>query len=129
ADTQAWEQLTGEQQLTLSAVVQGAWAVLLSRYSGKLDVVYGVEVSARPAGMETMLGSFTNVLPVRVQVSSEQTVLQWLQELTAAQFRQQKYGYVSGLKVQDWSEIGIEQPLFESVCSFEDYASDVEFES
>ena len=122
ADTQAWEQLASEHQLTLSAVVQGAWALLLSRYSGATDVVYGVEVAGRPpelAGVETMLGSFINVLPVRVQVAFQQTVLQWLQELTAAQFRRQQYEYVSGLQVQEWSEVGIEQPLFESLCLFE----------
>jgi amino acid adenylation domain-containing protein/non-ribosomal peptide synthase protein (TIGR01720 family) len=122
ADTQAWEQLASERQLTLSAVVQGAWALLLSRYSGKQDVVYGVEVSGRPAGMETMLGSFVHVLPVRVQVAGQQTVLQWLQELTEAQFQRQPYEYVSGLQVQQWSEIG--QPLFESVCLYEDHSSE-----
>ena len=124
ADTAAWEQLAREQQLTLSAVVQGAWALLLSRYSGKPDVVYGVTVSGRPpelAGVETMLGLFINVLPVRVQVAGHQTVLQWLQEITEAQFRRQQYEYVSGLQVQEWSEVGMGQPLFESLCLYENY--------
>src|SRR5262249_56712697 len=47
--TRALESLARDQQVTLNTVVQGAWAVLLSRYSGARDVVYGVTVSGRPA--------------------------------------------------------------------------------
>ena len=51
--------------------MQGAWALLLSRYSGERDVVFGTVVSGRPAdaaGVESMVGLFINTLPVRVRV-------------------------------------------------------------
>ena len=35
--------------LTLSTIIHGAWAMLLSRYSGEGDVVFGSTVSGRPA--------------------------------------------------------------------------------
>ena len=35
--------------LTMNTVLQGAWALLLSRYSGERDVVFGTTVSGRPA--------------------------------------------------------------------------------
>ena len=35
--------------LTVNTVVQGAWALLLSRWSGTEDVVFGSTVSGRPA--------------------------------------------------------------------------------
>ncbi|MGH3904698.1 MAG: amino acid adenylation domain-containing protein, partial [Pseudonocardiaceae bacterium] len=35
--------------LTVNSMVQGAWALLLSRYSGERDVVFGTTVSGRPA--------------------------------------------------------------------------------
>jgi microcystin synthetase protein McyB len=34
-------------KVTVNAVVQGAWALLLSRYSGEADVVFGVTVAGR----------------------------------------------------------------------------------
>jgi condensation domain-containing protein len=64
------QQLARTHQVTLNTVVQGAWALLLSRYSGSEDVVFGTTVSGRPAnlaGVEEMVGMFINTLPVRVQ--------------------------------------------------------------
>ena len=54
-------------QITLNTLVQGAWALLLSRYSGESDVLFGATVSGRPpelAGVESMVGLFINTLPV-----------------------------------------------------------------
>ncbi|MFD7639010.1 condensation domain-containing protein, partial [Streptomyces sp. NPDC059873] len=36
-------------RLTVNAVVQGAWALVLSQYAGSSDVVFGTTVSGRPA--------------------------------------------------------------------------------
>ncbi|HWW74990.1 MAG TPA: condensation domain-containing protein, partial [Pyrinomonadaceae bacterium] len=43
--TQALQRLAQSRRLTLSILVQGAWSVLLSRYSGSEDVVFGATVS------------------------------------------------------------------------------------
>ena len=51
------------RRLTLSTLIQGAWALLLSRYSGRSDVLFGVTVSGRPPelrGVELMVGMFIN---------------------------------------------------------------------
>ena len=59
-------------RLTVNAVVQGAWALLLSRYSGERDVCFGATVSGRPAelaGVDDITGIFINTLPVRVEVT------------------------------------------------------------
>ena len=61
----------GGNGLTVNTVVQGAWALLLSRYSGERDVVFGTTVSGRPAelpGVESMVGMFINTVPTRVTV-------------------------------------------------------------
>ena len=50
-----------QNDLTLSTIVQGAWAILLSRYSGETDVVFGSTLSGRSAelvGIESMVGLF-----------------------------------------------------------------------
>src|SRR4030095_881861 len=54
-----------QHQLTMNTLAQGAWAVLLSRYSGTEDVLFGVTSSGRPAeltGVESMIGLFINTL-------------------------------------------------------------------
>src|SRR5262249_28580129 len=70
--------LARKHRLTLNPLVQGAWALLLSRYSGEKDVVFGTVVSGRPTsldGSESMMGLFINTLPVRVAVDEQDRVL------------------------------------------------------
>ncbi len=57
--------------VTVNTVMQLAWAVVLSRYTDRDDVVFGVTVSGRPAelaGVETMVGLFINTVPLRVRL-------------------------------------------------------------
>src|SRR6185503_2677559 len=82
--TEKLQSYARRQQVTLNTVVQGAWAILLSRYSGREEVVYGVTVSGRPAelaGVEQMVGMFINTLPVRVKVDGQARVDEWFKEL------------------------------------------------
>ncbi|HEX2670089.1 MAG TPA: condensation domain-containing protein, partial [Polyangiaceae bacterium] len=61
-------------QVTLPALVQAAWAIVLSRYANRSHVVFGMTVSGRNVdlpGAEQMLGLFINSLPVWVEVRSD----------------------------------------------------------
>jgi amino acid adenylation domain-containing protein/non-ribosomal peptide synthase protein (TIGR01720 family) len=117
--------------LTLNTLVQGAWALLLSRYSGEADVVFGSTVSGRPGeveGVEGMVGLFINTLPVRVPVPAETGVLPWLRELQERQARVREYEFSPLAHVQRWS--GVEgAPLFESILVFENYPVEDAFEA
>ena len=82
--TEALQSLARQHKLTLSTVVQGAWAILLSRYCGEEDVVFGVTLSGRPAsltGVVSMVGLFINTLPLRAQVREGQSVSEWLTKM------------------------------------------------
>jgi hypothetical protein len=49
-------QLAAEQHVTVGMLLQAAWAVLLGRYSGESDVVFGVTVSGRNTGSNAPTG-------------------------------------------------------------------------
>ena len=124
ATTSALQTLARQQQLTLNTVIQGAWALLLSRYSGEDDVVFGAVVSGRPAeleGVESIIGVFINTLPVRLRVPPEARLLPWLKELQTQQAEMRQYEYSPLVKVQGWSEVPRGQALFESILVFENY--------
>jgi non-ribosomal peptide synthase protein (TIGR01720 family) len=118
------QRLAREQQVTLNTVVQGAWALLLSRYSGSRDVVFGATVSGRPAslpGVEEMVGLFINTLPVRVEVAGEDGVGGYLRRLQEQQVEVRQYEYSPLVEVQGWSEVPKGMPLFETLIAFENY--------
>ncbi|MCA1994498.1 MAG: amino acid adenylation domain-containing protein, partial [Coleofasciculus sp. S288] len=125
--TAALQSLAQQHHLTLNTLVQGAWAVLLSRYSGEEEIVYGNTVSGRPVdlvGVESMVGMFINTLPVRVKVDAEQSLVSWLKQLQAQLVEMRQYGYSPLTEVQGWSEIPRGLPLFESIVVFENYPVD-----
>ncbi|MCS7475599.1 non-ribosomal peptide synthetase [Umezawaea endophytica] len=109
--------------LTLNAVVQGAWALLLSRYSGQTDVCFGSTVSGRPAdlpGADAITGMFINTLPVRTEVPEDEPVAVWLRRLQTDQAEARRFEHVALADLQAWS--GTE--LFDSILVFENYPVD-----
>uniref|UniRef100_UPI00131B23D7 non-ribosomal peptide synthetase n=1 Tax=Streptomyces bicolor TaxID=66874 RepID=UPI00131B23D7 len=82
--TAALTDLARTHGLTLNTVVQGAWALVLARLTGRTDVVFGVTVAGRPpelSGSESAIGLFINTVPVRVRLDGAQPVLPMLAEL------------------------------------------------
>ncbi|MEU6589843.1 non-ribosomal peptide synthase/polyketide synthase [Streptomyces sp. NPDC046881] len=113
--------------LTLNTVLQGAWALLLSRYGGGDDVVFGTTVSGRPAelpGVTSMVGLFINTLPTRARVDGSRPLLDWLRDLQAAQSEARRHDFVSLAQVQSWSEVPGGTGLFDSIVVFENYPFD-----
>jgi amino acid adenylation domain-containing protein len=122
--TRELQQLARTHRLTVNTLVQGAWAILLSRYCQEDDVIFGTTVSGRPAelaGVEKMVGLFINTLPVRVRIEEERNVIEWLQQLQSEQVEQRQYEYSQLAEVQGWSEVPRGVPLFESLVVFENY--------
>lgn len=119
--------LSRRRRLTLNTLMQGAWAVLLSRYSDRQDVVFGTIVSGRPpqlAGMEEMIGLFINNLPVRVWLDLEKPVCEWLNELQDQRVTMSEHEYSPLVEVQRWSEVPRGTPLFDNILVFDNYPVD-----
>ncbi|MFD5434090.1 non-ribosomal peptide synthase/polyketide synthase [Kitasatospora sp. NPDC127067] len=113
--------------LTLGTVVQGAWALLLSRYSGEPDVLFGTTVSGRPEelpGVESMIGMFINTLPTRVRVDGARTAAHWLRELQDDQAEARRHSAVSLAELTGYSDVPSGSALFDSIVAFENYPFD-----
>jgi amino acid adenylation domain-containing protein/non-ribosomal peptide synthase protein (TIGR01720 family) len=116
-----------QHQLTLNNLVQGTWALLLSRYSGEKDVVFGATVSGRPpsmVGVESMVGLFINTLPVRVQIKENTDLLVLLKDLQNQQVESEQFSYYSLVEIQAVSDVPRGTSLFESIVVFENYPVD-----
>ncbi|HEU4533232.1 MAG TPA: amino acid adenylation domain-containing protein, partial [Polyangiaceae bacterium] len=120
--TAALGALAQRHRLTLNTLVQGAWALLLRRYSGELEVLFGVTVAGRPPelpGVESIVGLFINTLPLRVPVPDEEPLVPWLKALQNRNLLLRQHGHAPLASVQGWSEVERGRPLFQSLFVFE----------
>ena len=118
------QEFARQNQFTFNTLVQGAWALLLSRYSGEQDIVFGVTVSGRPPellGVESTVGLFINTLPLRVQIPMDDDLLSWLKYIQKQQVLISEYEYSPLVRVHEWSELPPGTPLFNSIFVFENY--------
>lgn len=123
-ETAALRTFGRHHKLTLNTLVQGAWALLLSRYSGEDDVVFGTTLSGRPAdlpGVESIVGVFINTLPLRTRLDERRRVVDWLEQLQREQAEVREYQYSSLMHVQEWSDVPAGESLFDSILVFENY--------
>ena len=131
ATTGALNTISRKHGLTLNTILQGSWALLLSRFSGEPDVCLGAVVSGRPAdlaGVEGMVGLFINSLPIRVTTPSDERLLPWLQRIQVEQAEIREYEYSPLVEIQSWSELPGGAQLFDTLFLFENYKKDTELE-
>ncbi|MGB8506941.1 MAG: condensation domain-containing protein, partial [Pyrinomonadaceae bacterium] len=124
---EALQSLARARRLTPGTIFYGAWGLLLSRYTGEPDVVFGVTVSGRMAaleGIEAMVGLLVNTLPVRIPIDGDEVLTEWLQQIQAGQVGARQYEYSPLADIQNWSGVARGQSLFESILVFENYPVD-----
>jgi non-ribosomal peptide synthase protein (TIGR01720 family) len=125
--TQSLQDFVKQQHITLNTLLQGVWALLLSRYSGKSDVLFGTTVSGRPAeltGVEFMVGLFINSLPMRVQIASDSSASVWLKTVFEQNLAMRRYEYTPLVDIHGCSDIPRGVALFDSLVVFENYPID-----
>jgi len=127
ATTCALQTLARTQHVTLSTIVQGAWSLLLSHYSGSPDVVFGAAFSGRPpelSAIPSLIGPCVNNLPVRVTAAPDEPLLDWLSRLQRRQFELAQHQYVPLEFIQKWTKVPWRYRLFDSLIVFQNYEVD-----
>jgi amino acid adenylation domain-containing protein len=107
-----------------AAVVHAAWALLLARWSGRDDVVFGTAVAGRPGeldGVDHRIGMFLNTAVLRIGVSGAAPVGAWLRQVQEALDRSRRHEHAPlGLAVRS-SAVPPGMPLLTSVIAFQNY--------
>ncbi|MEW7281160.1 amino acid adenylation domain-containing protein [Aquimarina sp. 2201CG1-2-11] len=113
-------------RITINTLLQGCWSYLLSKYTGRRDVVFGATVSGRDSSvssMESRVGLYINTIPVRALLDDEVAIVPWLVALQQGHTTgREEYSYVPLSEIQ--SDIGITGTLFDSLLVFENYPVD-----
>jgi amino acid adenylation domain-containing protein len=109
------------RNLTLNTVVQGAWAVLLSRHTGREDVVFGSTVNGRSpeiAGVESMIGLLINTVPTRATLRSTDSFNDLVSRLNQEQSRLLAHQFLGLVEIQRQTRL---HELFDTLVVFENF--------
>ncbi|WP_438487971.1 amino acid adenylation domain-containing protein [Streptomyces sp. S186] len=121
ATTEALTAFARDHRVTLNSVFQSAWSLLLSRHSGRDEVMFGTTVSHRPAdleGVQHTAGLFINTLPVRARTAPGDTFAACCARLQQAQGERRDHHHSPLMKVQEWSDLPSGAPLFDTIMTF-----------
>ncbi|MEG8279903.1 non-ribosomal peptide synthetase [Streptomyces sp. AHA2] len=127
AATKALQDVARTAGLTMSTLVQGAWAMLLGRQAGRDEVVFGTTVSGRPPelpGADAITGLFIATLPTRVTVPRDEPLLTWLARLQQEQSEDRRHDHVPLHRMTAYTELPERAALFDSIVVFENYPVD-----
>ncbi|MGA4838433.1 amino acid adenylation domain-containing protein [Streptomyces sp. G45] len=110
--------------VTLNTLVQGAWGILLSRLTGRDDVVLATTVAGRPPalpGADAVVGMFLNTVPVRVPCAPGDSLGALLTGLQARQAALLDHHHLSLSEIQRGAG---GQALFDTLIGFESFPLD-----
>ncbi len=109
-------------EITLNTLLIGAWALILSRYSGHADVVFGVTRTGRSCpieGIQNIVGLCINTLPMKVNLPRQINTSDWLKTIRKEWVSMRSREQTPLTAIQSWSQIAQGEPLFESLVVFE----------
>lgn len=123
------QQLCAKYKVTLNSFLQSAWAILLSRYTGNNDVVFGMVVSLRPAeikGVESIVGLLINTVPVRINTKQEDSFATLVQQVQRQAMQADRHQYFPLADIQ--SSSALKQNLLDHVFVAGNYLVDEQVE-
>jgi hypothetical protein len=109
----------------LRTIMHGAWAVLLSRYSGQEEVLFGVAMDGRPEELseaKRMIGPFANVVPLRLWVRGDDFLTSWLKETGAREAEALNHQYLPLEKIRSCANWEPGFSFFDHVISYSEDA-------
>ncbi|OBF89142.1 non-ribosomal peptide synthetase [Mycobacterium sp. 852002-51152_SCH6134967] len=122
--TRAVGDLARALHTTVSTVLQGGFAQLLSSLTGQHDVAFGTAVSGRPddvVGAESMVGLLINTVPVRADITSTTTTADLLEQLQDAYNRTLEHQH---LALNEIHRVTGHDQLFDTMFVYENYPVD-----
>ncbi|MEP6995886.1 MAG: amino acid adenylation domain-containing protein, partial [Acidobacteriota bacterium] len=115
--------LAAKNGASLETLFRGAWALLLHRYNGEPDVVFGVRSptgggSPKEPSREPV-GNRTNTLPLRIRIDESGSVEQWIRKMGIDEASVRPFEGTSLPRIRRWSEVEAGTPLFQSLLVLE----------
>jgi amino acid adenylation domain-containing protein/non-ribosomal peptide synthase protein (TIGR01720 family) len=120
--TKGLKRLAAENQVTLNTVIQSVWGIILGKYIGKKDILFGAVVSGRPSeieGVEFMVGLFLNTIPVRIRFEGKMKFRRLLQQVQNEAIASEPHHYFPLAEIQSASPL--KQNLLDHILIFRNF--------
>ena len=111
-------------RITLSTIVQAAWALVLAGRSQGSEALFAATSAARPPDLERveeMTAMLANTLPVRIALPSSVCLVDWLQQVQRDHVSRERFGFVSLAQIRGWTGLPADGRCLESCLRFQNY--------
>lgn len=126
--TERIRSLARSHHMTESVLYQAAWGLLISRYSGHKDVVFGLAMNGRSvdfADITMMLGCTLNFLPVRLQIDENEDLLSCFTRMQQKQWQLIEHEHLPPQSLKSWLGYSPHKLLFQSVLYYQNLKAPV----
>lgn len=122
--TRQLNELANTQGLTLNSLLQTAWALTLTRFTGSYDVIFGMTSAGRHqdvAGINDMAGVFISNVPLRVKIYPATPLLEMAKSLQINAAGLRSMDYVSLADIQQNVSLQPGEWLFDTSLILQNY--------
>ena len=120
---------TSELNVTLSTLIQGAWALVLHHFTCNQETIFGVTLSGRSIDVEqaeSLVGLCINTLPMRVSIEPERQCGEWLWDIQKVMYSIQNHSQTSLPELSKMCQPGSRNALFDSIVVLTNYQTQID---
>ncbi|MCC9018873.1 non-ribosomal peptide synthetase [Flavobacterium lipolyticum] len=119
--TQKVVALSKSFQVTTNTLMQGVWAIVLSKYTNLQDIIFGVTVSGRPADLDydNKLGLFINTLPLRCKLENDENIGDFFRRIQQENAAIRNFQHTAINTIKELNSI--KEELFDSLWVFNNF--------
>lgn len=125
-ETEKLKKFASQQGVTLNSCLQAAWAILLSKYCRRPDILFGTSCATRPTEIDHidhMVGLLLNTLPIRLTIQNDLSSADWVRHVQVKLAEARSHDYLSLTELRGYTDLNQGEPLFETLTVFENYPS------
>lgn len=120
--TEKMKNIANKNKVTLNAILQTIWGILLQKYNNTNDSVFGVVVSGRFStlpGIDKIVGMLINTIPLRITSNQESLFIDMIKQTQQDILQCNEYAQCSLAEIQSISQV--KQNLIQHIIAFENY--------
>ncbi|RLB94441.1 MAG: hypothetical protein DRH26_01240 [Deltaproteobacteria bacterium] len=128
--TSVLKKICAKNSITMNSLLMGVWAVLLSHYTGKKDIVFGTTRSVRHwrENGSNDTGLYINTLPIRINITPRENLLKFLSRVRNEWIKTGDFEHSSLADIHACSRIKGSNPLFDIFFAYDYHSIDAALE-